>query len=262
VFRGGASLITANGTQESTFQGALAAGQTVELSLVYDAPAIKFSESNVADASGKGQAFFNVNDTVAAEDEESLANLAALEDVSTSNDPREQLKRWIDTVSMTAKSARRVMLDELTPDFVAEHSPEMQGMIDEFWTGLGQSMMGGIPGQVYHLGRFLGAEVPMLFAPDTGSNDAAPAKQDTTRNDAPEESQVDVASTRDTAGSDASARDATHSAGTQNLKAVADAVALAVVGVDRSDRTTLAAAAAFAARRGLTTPDGRSRFNP
>jgi hypothetical protein len=168
VFRGGASLITANGTQQSTFQGGLTVSQAVSLSLDYAAPVLGTEGSQVAQLGGRGQVFFNVADgNGTGDDDDALAALSGLDAENESGEltPREQIIRWIDAVRTNSKALKRVMLDELEPDWLTEDSLETQNLLDEFWTGLGQSMLGGIPGQVFQLGEFLGVEVPLLFAP-------------------------------------------------------------------------------------------------
>lgn len=167
VFRGGASLITANGTQQSTFQGGLTVSQAVSLSLDYAAPTLGTEGTQVAQAGGRGQVFFNVADGNGGDDDDdALSALSGLDAENESGDltPREQIIRWIDAVRTNSKSLKRVLLDELEPDWLTEDSLETQNLLDEFWVGLGQSMLGGIPGQVFQLGEFLGVEVPLLFA--------------------------------------------------------------------------------------------------
>ena len=168
VFRGGASLITAAGTQQSTFQGGLTVSEAVSLSLDYAAPTLGTEGTQVAQAGGRGQVFFNVADGNGdGDDDDALAALSGLDAENESGDltPREQIIRWIDAVRTNSKALKRVLLDELEPDWLTEDSLETQNLLDDFWTGLGQSMLGGIPGQVFQLGQFLGVEVPLLFAP-------------------------------------------------------------------------------------------------
>lgn len=179
VFRGGASLITASGTQSATFQGGLALSDIVSLALDYTAPAIGGGDGAIAGVEGpRGQAFFNVNTQAEEEDEddeESSASLAATSVLDAESDvgipdASRQIKRWIDAVRTNGRAVRQVMLGGLESSWLMGENADSQPLNDEFWTGLGQSMLGGIPEQVFHLGEFLGVAVPKLFVPSEPSD--------------------------------------------------------------------------------------------
>jgi hypothetical protein len=188
VFRGGASLITSSGTQSAVFQGGLALSQHVSLALDYSAPVRGGIDGSVADASGAlGQAYFNILNQVDAADgdegegtADALAALAGLDAESESGDdadPSRQISRWINAVRSNTQSVRRLVLNNVSSALAAENPAEAQELVEQFWSGLGQSMLGGVPGQLFQLGQFLGVDVPMLFGPSESSGTPVHADQ-------------------------------------------------------------------------------------
>lgn len=176
VFRGGASLITSSGTQTAVFQGGLALSQHVSLALDYSAPARGGVDGGVAGVGTQAaQAFFNIlnqaNDTDDEDGAQSADALAALTGLDAQNDSGEDsdasrlISRWINAVRSNTQSVRQLVLNNVTSALSPENPGEAQELVEQFWSGLGQSMLGGVPGHLFQLGQFLGVDVPMLFGP-------------------------------------------------------------------------------------------------
>ncbi|MCC7422168.1 MAG: hypothetical protein IT428_17970, partial [Planctomycetaceae bacterium] len=196
VFRGGASLISSSGTQSAVFQGGLALSQQVSLALDYSAPALGGIDGSVADASGQlGQAFFNILNQFGSEDgeegeesadaQDALSGLDAESESGDGSKASRQIKRWINAVRSNTQSVRRIVLNNMTSALTAENTPEAQQLVEQFWSGLGQSMLGGVPGQLFQLGQFLGVDVPMLFGPSQTDGGPVHADQGTEPSPAP-----------------------------------------------------------------------------
>ncbi len=201
IFRGGASLVTADGEQTITFEGSLIADQNFDLALDYSDPlnqsipartGLTVSTQNASLGSANLNRSNNASDlalsTTAAQQ---IQNLQSQIDNALSDPEPNRANafgvflQWMSEINQSRRvlmnsvqdSLDLPFLDSLTvagwlksDDAAANANDNANPNLNSFWLGLTGSLT-GVPSELFHLGEFLGDLIPSTPAEDDDSSD-------------------------------------------------------------------------------------------